>query len=150
MIKQSTISDLKAALREVAERKRDIEEQHRALVMALRYFENPDDIGHPRPLQSRSPSGGTADAIYEVLAAEHPLHRKEIYDRLVEMGVRFGGQKPIDSMGVRLSNDPRFKSDGKGMWDLAEPLSRGEAGRLQQLDARNQWKPHHQHTETPP
>lgn len=44
MSTQSTIEALKAALQEVEEKKRRIDEDHRGLLVALRYFEgeNPD------------------------------------------------------------------------------------------------------------
>ena len=70
------------------------------------------------------------DAIASILAREGPLHRRMIHDRLVEMGVRIGGQSPVNNVGARLSHDPRFRRLGEGVWDLTESLVRDEATRL--------------------
>ena len=57
----------------------------------------------------------------EILAAEGPLHRQEIYGRLVSMGMEIPGQSPINNVGAHLSIDARFKSLGGGTWQLVEP-----------------------------
>ena len=40
MSNESTISDLRAAIEEVEEKKREIDKQHSALITALEYFES--------------------------------------------------------------------------------------------------------------
>ena len=48
MTRESTVSDLKEEVRKLEAEKRRIEEQHRALVISLRYFENLERAG-PSP-----------------------------------------------------------------------------------------------------
>ena len=58
---------------------------------------------------------------YKVLM-EHgsPLHRKDLYDRLMAAGVEIAGQSPISNMTAHMSHDARFESKGSGMWGLVE------------------------------
>ena len=121
MTNPSTINDLRAALKELEEKKRKIDEQYRNVAAALQYFEESRGGPHPPPEQSRTSNLG--DAIYQILTAEHPLHRRQVYDRLVEMGAGVGGLASVDG---RLSTDPRFRNVGKGTWDLTDPLVRDQ------------------------
>ena len=140
MARQSTIRDLRDALRDVEIRKRQIEEEYQALAATLRYFESLTE-GQSRPQYPSTQSGGVPsrgssselrDAIYEILTAEGPLHRMEIYDRLVERGIRVPGREPINNVGAHLSIDPRFKNVDRGEWGLSDlPNSEGD---LQQED----------------
>lgn len=122
MNNEATISGLKAVIRRLEMEKRQIEEQHRALVMALRYVEDAGD--RPEPHSQRTErlfSSDMRDAMSDILAREGPLHRSTIHDRLVEMGVHIGGRDPVHNVGAHLSVDSRFRNVGRGMWDLAEP-----------------------------
>lgn len=145
MTSPSTIRDLRAALEELEEKKREIDEQYRNVAAALRYFEEsvqgprpqteearphciypaasdePAATQRPRPRTEEASTSSLGDAVYQVLTAERPLHRRQIYERLVEMGVSVRGQTPVNSVGGRLSSDPRFKNVGGGVWDLSEP-----------------------------
>lgn len=121
MTSPSTIRDLRAALEELEEKKREIDEQYRNVAAALRYFE--ESVQGPRPPTEEASTSNLGDAIYEVLKEDRPLHRQQVYGRLVEMGVRVGGLPSVDS---QLSRDPRFRNVGKGMWDLSEPPARDE------------------------
>lgn len=125
MTSPSTIRDLRAALEDLEEKKREIDEQYRSVAAALRYFE--ESKKGPRPRREEASTSNLVDAIYEVLTAERPLHRQQIYERLVEMGIGVGGQSPVDNVGAHLSRDPRFRIVGKGMWDLSEPPVRDES-----------------------
>lgn len=124
MTSPSTIRDLRAALEELEEKKREIDEQYRNVAAALRYFE--ESVQGPRPQTEEASTSNLGDAIYQVLTAERPLHRREVYERLVEMGISVGGLPSVDS---QLSRDPRFRNVGKGMWDLSEPPARDESKR---------------------
>ena len=125
MTNESTISDLRAAIQRLEAEKREIEKQHRALVTTLRYFENPEQASAP---ESRRIDKDMGTVMSEILSREGPLHRREIHDRLVEIGVRIGGRTPINNVGARLSTDSRFKNVGRGMWDLASATGgRGES-----------------------
>ena len=141
---ESTISDLKAAISRLETEKRHIDEQLLALSSSLRYFEALETGGEqPVPKQSNSTqvhsdSSGRAqyqgtdnnlrDAMAEILAAEGPLHRREIYDRLMRLGVPIGGQDPINNVGAHLSIDSRFENVGRGMWQLSEPGDEADIG----------------------
>ena len=64
----------------------------------------------------------------EILAAEGPLHRQEIYESLVKLGVQIGGQDPINNLGAHLSLDSRFENVGVGVWQLTEPRTEAATG----------------------
>ena len=139
MTNESTISALKAAIRQLEAQKRQIEEQYRALVTTLRYFENPERRveppeelpSSPIPTQTNFKSSegrlepqrqraenDLRNAMADVLAREGQLHRQDIHDRLVERGVYIGGRDPVNNVGAHLSIDPRFKNVGRGIWAL--------------------------------
>ena len=81
-----------------------------------------------------SDGGGLTDAIFAVLNAERPLHRREIYNRVVETGVTVRGESPINNIGAHMSHDPRFHSVGGGMWDLVDPPAANEDDRQDDED----------------
>lgn len=151
MASESTIRDLKAAIGEVEERKRQIDEEHRALLTALRYFEGQEEspegersgiLDRARGVTSRLPevqfrraregarSGGTSnelrDAIYEILSTEGPLHRGVILELLEEKGVKIPGNNPNNNLGAHLSIDPRFIIIRRGVWGLADSAVEGD------------------------
>lgn len=122
MTNPSTINDLRAALKELEEKKRKIDEQYLNVAAALQYFEESMGGPHPPPEQSRTSNLG--DAIYEILSTERPLHRRQIYERQVEMGI---SARSFTTVGAQLSSDPRFKSVGGGKWDLTDLPVRDES-----------------------
>ena len=69
---------------------------------------------------------GLDDAIFAVLSAERPMHRSDIHDRVVEMGVKVRGLNPVNNVTAHMSLDPRFHSVGGGMWDLVDPPAANE------------------------
>ena len=71
----------------------------------------------------QSEGGGLDDAIFAVLSAERPLHRREIYDRVRDMGVTVRGKDPVGNVSAHMSLDPRFQSVGGGLWDLTQPTT---------------------------
>ena len=140
MVNESTIRDLKAAIGKLRAERRRIDEQHRALLTTLRFFEDAGQRSEPdtelpsspiptqRHFESSEGRSGSQrhradndlrNAVEEILAAEGPLHRREVHDRLVEMGVHVGGQDPVNNVGAHLSIDERFRNVGKGVWELA-------------------------------
>ncbi len=143
---ESTITDLKTAISRLETEKQRIDEQLRALETALRYFENRERDDGPtqafpanqssahvqvessEQTRQRVPQGSLRDAMAEILAAEGPLHRREIYERLVRLGVQIGGQNPISNVSAHLSLDPRFENVGAGVWQLTEPRTKEAAG----------------------
>ena len=118
MTNPSTISDLRAALKDVEEKKRLLDEQHRALVTTLRYFEGLDDGSKPQPRHPEHTPAEMRDAIEDILSLNSPLHRREIHDRLVKMGVSIGGQDSVSNVSAHLSLDPRFENVDRGLWAL--------------------------------
>lgn len=143
---ESTITDLKTAISRLETEKQRIDEQLRALETTLRYFENRErddgptqafsahqssarvQVENPEHAQHRVPEGSLRDAMAEILAAEGPLHRREIYERLVRLGVPIGGQDPINNLSAHLSLDSRFENVGVGVWQLTEPQAEADAG----------------------
>ena len=131
---ESTISDLKAAIRRLETEKRRIDEQLRSLVTALRYFENPERTAET-PMEGRSVSqhrrtdNDLRNAIADILASEGPLHRREVYDRLVERGMHIGGRDPVSNVSAHMSSDQRFRNISRGMWELTEPRPPDEMDR---------------------
>ena len=137
----TTIQDLKTAIggiddeiRGMDERKAELLRQRGALVTTLQFFGG-GDAGPPPPIAiavgSPPPynpyrSGSMNDAIFAVLSAERPLHRRVIHDRVVEMGVRVRGRDPVSNVTAHMSADPRFHSVGGGMWDLVDPTAANE------------------------
>lgn len=125
----STIQDLKTAIggiddeiRSMDERKAELQRQRGALVTTLRFFGDDSEVARPTTAAGVSLN----DAIFAVLSAERPLHRRVIHDRVVETGVRVRGRDPVSNLAAHMSADPRFHSVGNGMWDLVDPLANGE------------------------
>ena len=88
--------------------------------------------------QSESGDGGNLDdAIYAVLSAERPLHRRDIHDRVREMGVAIRGKDPVGNVSAHMSLDPRFQSVGGGLWDLVQPPTAENDNRNQPDDSQD-------------
>ena len=66
------------------------------------------------------------DAVYEVLSAERPLHRSEVWKRVEAVGVHIIGEDPVHILGSYISPDKRLVPvpERRGYWTLAdEPTS---------------------------
>ena len=70
-------------------------------------------------MQSSLGASELRNTVFEILNFERPLHRREIYQRALELGIHVGGKSPINNLGAHMSGDPRFKSDGNGYWTLS-------------------------------
>lgn len=116
MSRVSTIKDIKEALETLGVQKADIDERVSGLQAALRHFES-----LPLEVSVGQRSADITNAIFEILEQDHPLHRGVIHARLQLRGIQVAGQDPVNNTGAHMSGDDRFKSLGKGMWDLAEP-----------------------------
>ena len=87
-------------------------EQARAILLG--------DVRAPAGQSAASNSAQIKDAIYEILQAEHPLHRKVILERVQALGLRVGGKNPLHTLGSHLSTDPRCQpTETRGVWTLA-------------------------------
>ena len=148
MANESTINDLREALRHVEEERRQLDELYQALVTTLSYFERSEQTegqlgdGSSSPAQSfrgilqgirsrgagirQRNAGDIRGAMEDVLKSEGPLHRQDLYKRLVERGWSIGGEDPVNNMSARLSMDGRFESLGNGMWGLVGTLNEAE------------------------
>ena len=100
-------------VRNIAEER--IEEAHRVLE-ATKTIEAFCDEAMPKP--DPSPVGEIHQKALAVLSASPgPLHRKDIYELLLEAGTHIGGKDPIASLGSILSRFHQdFVSHGNGQW----------------------------------
>ena len=57
--------------------------------------------------------------VFQILTDCGPLHRKELFRRVREAGVYFESENQLNAFGAYLTKDPRFTSDGRGTWRLA-------------------------------
>ena len=124
------INELKAAhnrltseIEELDEARRQKVEQQRSIEVTLRMFQGQDTVASEpkqRHAETVTTDAGLNDAIYELLHINGPLHRRDIFDRLIQSGMTIGGRTPINTMAAHLSHDPRFESLGGGLWDLIE------------------------------
>ena len=91
-----------------------------ALDRTIKMFRRSDcDAIDATPQRSRSYSAQICDAIELILERQRPLHRKQVLDRLLEMGFVIGGAEPMTTLASYLSRDARFKNAGRGCWTLA-------------------------------
>ena len=67
------------------------------------------------------------DAVYMVLQEiGHPLHAKDLYQRLKEGGMPIRGKTPVTSIATSLKRDPRFRKVGPNTFEVSQhkPLTR--------------------------
>lgn len=57
-----------------------------------------------------------------------PMHAKEIYQKLLEGGVRIRGKTPITSVAISLSRDKRFKKVAPNTFKLSEETGQEALG----------------------
>ena len=139
----TTIQDIRTAIggiddeiRGMDERRAELQRQRGALVTTLRFFGGDDaDLSPTSPSDGKS--GSLADAIFTVLSAERPLHRRDILDRVIEMGVTVRGESQINNIAAHMSLDPRFHSVGGGMWDFVDPPTNGDDTQDQEEEEDN-------------
>ncbi len=121
MNNEEFISHLAAKIKDWEEKRRNLDKGIESMTHTLRIFENDQTTADPAP--GSRPNTHTAEltgAIYDVLLAERPLHRKVILQKVTQAGIYVGGQKPLAALGSYLSLDKRFKNVARGIWTLAE------------------------------
>ncbi len=59
------------------------------------------------------------DLVWVILNEAGPLHRKEIFRRVVETGASIPGEDPLKNLGAHMSLDERLVPAGHGVWELA-------------------------------
>lgn len=95
-----------------------------------------------RPHSSRSPTHAdqVGDIIYEILAQNSEMHRKQILEVVLGKGVHIGNddnpQKQLAGLSSILSKDTRFSPvEGRnGFWSLATPIRHGLLGLTSEAD----------------
>ena len=85
--------------------------------------------GEPAP--TPAPKGEVCSHIAELLRIEgQPIHRKAIWERLIEQGIYVNGKDPVASLGAILSKESDlFVSYGNGLWGLVEFKRMNDGGR---------------------
>ena len=107
VVVEGIASELKRLESELAALSKNVEN----LRGALAHFESLADT--PKTSQHLN------EVAWDVLLAEgQPIHRKELYARLLELGVTIAGQDPVGNMTAHFSHDKRFESLGDGRWGL--------------------------------
>ena len=119
---ESILRDLRANVKDLEAKKREIDKEVESLHVVIRIYERNGQS--PDTLNKDSFAERIGTAIYGILHDEGgPLHRSEIHGRIQEQGIHVGGKKPVNSVGSYLSLDDRFVNVARGMWDLAERVS---------------------------
>ena len=87
-------------------------------------------------VQSATSSNAMREAVVDILSSERPLHRRAIYQRLLDRGIHVGGRSPVNNLGAHMSADPRMKSNGNGYWTLAAETtdSKGQLEPVEEYD----------------
>ncbi len=116
MSRLDTITYLRKVLEELEEERDVLDKQIDSIRSAVNILESRPEAEYASSKQAQA----LRDSIYEILSEQHPLHRRTIYDKLVERGIKVGGQDPVNNVGAHLSRDARFRNVGRGEWDLDE------------------------------
>ncbi len=59
------------------------------------------------------------DAVYQILREAHrPLHAKDLYQQLLEGGMRIRGKTPVTSVATSLKRDRRFRKVGPNTFEV--------------------------------
>ena len=119
MSSNDTLNDLLGRKRVLLEQKKAIETILDALSVVIDSMsqDTTDQTSAPRRHGRRDE---LTDTIYKILAAEGPLHRKAILQRVEQAGFHIGGANPLTSLGAYLSTDARFASVSRGCWGLTD------------------------------
>lgn len=88
---------------------------------ALAFAEIEGEESEPDTTGPRSHTRIVTDAMAEILRDGRPMHRKKILERVQALGIHVSPTNTIGNLSARLSQDPRFRSDGRGNWRLADP-----------------------------
>jgi len=120
-----TISQAKEALDKIASRlegEKSFYQQELRAVIEGRVEVSREGIvisEEPEPKSTRFQGMKIADAVYEVLKeADHPLHVREIWDRISEGGVQSRAKKPWVSIAAALYRDDRFENLGRNTFQI--------------------------------
>ena len=118
-----TIRDLQYKVREREAEKEQLmvrlDGEIEALNATIRILEG-EGTENIRTSRPASHGSEVTNAMYKILLAERPLHRTKILEKVQAWGIYVGGNTPVNSLGSYLSQDPRFKNIGRGLWTLAD------------------------------
>ncbi len=123
---ESILRGLRALVKDLETKKREIDKEVESLHVVIRVIERNGQSQDTLNKDSFAERIGTA--IYDILHGEGgPLHRSEIHGRIQQQGIHVGGKNPVNSVGSYLSIDDRFVNVGRGMWDLAKRVPENDA-----------------------
>lgn len=106
--------------------RRRLDEVIAAMALTIRVLrEERDTADHNPGGRPNSHAAELAAAIFDVLLAERPLHRKIILERVTQAGIYVGGKNPLAALGSYLSLDKRFTNVARGVWTLVEEPGNG-------------------------
>ncbi len=114
----ATLKGLRAKLKQLEARKRELDQQVEAIHVTIRVFEQTDSV-EDTPDRSTYASVLT-NAMYEILDEDGPMHRSELLRRVQERGIYVGGTNPVNALGSYLSKDARFTNVARGEWNTVE------------------------------
>ena len=121
----STFKEISNELERLKEQKDELDKRVANLEGTLLYFRELMETEQP----SSSPQI-IKDNVYNRLThVGRPVHRKDLFEYLQQLGIKVNGQNPVGNMTAHMSQDDRFESVGDGRWGLLEwthPSKRGE------------------------
>ena len=98
MSNESVLRGLRAKVKDLAIKKREIDKEVESLHVVIGVFERNEQSQDSLNKDSFGEKIGTA--IYGILHNEGgPLHRSEILSRIQEQGIHVGGKNPVNSVG---------------------------------------------------
>ena len=126
MSDEDIIRNLEAKIRGKEEERRRLDEVIAAMALTVRVLRDEQATADRSPgSRPNSHAAELAAAIFDVLLAERPLHRRVILERVTQSGIYVGGRNPVAALGSYLSMDNRFENVARGVWTLVEEPGNG-------------------------
>ena len=124
------VVDYMKELRKSKEKERDVIQQDIDAIDAMLAFHE----GREVTTIAATPKSVREGAIKILADHDGPMHRKQIYVQLLDMGIVISGKDPIASLASVLSrNSKDFVSHGQGIWGpKAPPSPNGHADAFRQ------------------
>ena len=125
------VVDYMKELRKTKEKERDIIQQDIDAIDAMLAFHE----GRAISIRPTTPKSIREGSIKILDQSKVPMHRKQIYAQLLEMGIAISGKDPFASLGSVLSrNSKDFVPHGNGVWGL-KARSSTNGNKLLTIDA---------------
>ncbi|MCY4364715.1 MAG: hypothetical protein OXE17_00575 [Chloroflexi bacterium] len=123
MTKNQTITRIDKAMKKSQTQRDAIDNQLFDLAVARNYARKfARDEERARTANNFGPTKrAVADAMFEVLRKERPLHRKVILERIQAKGVPIDSKKPVDYIAQLLTQDASFAREAgmRGYWTFS-------------------------------